>query len=125
MITFKTEGVIDPEDLSPTGFAWVWGRSLGPARTPEEAAHQLGYLDAKRLHVFAREPEVEVDLTPWRTEIGKTLAIPDGAASPGELVADVIVAAGEPAWLGLHVADAYQLPYPGGTFPVAIPDDAP
>ncbi len=125
LITFKAAGVIDPDEVSPTGFAWVWGRSLGAARTPEEAAHQLGYLGAKRLHVFAREPEAEVDLTPWRTPIAKTLAIPDGAALPGELVADVIVAANEPAWLGLHVADAYHSPYPGGAIPVAIPADAP
>ena len=129
LITFKATSVIDPDDDSPSGFAWVWGRSLGPARTPAEAAHQLGYLGIARLHVFAREPEAVVGaptrLDSWRDVIEKTLAISDGAAGDGELVADVIVAPDEPAWLGLHRARAYQPPYAGGTLGVVVPSDAP
>jgi 23S rRNA (cytidine2498-2'-O)-methyltransferase len=71
--------------------------------------------------VFAREPEVATDLAPWKA----ALAQPAGDAREGELVADVIVAPGEPAWLGLHRADAYHLPYPGGAIAVAVPEDAP
>jgi 23S rRNA (cytidine2498-2'-O)-methyltransferase len=48
-----------------------------------------------------------------------------GAAEPGELVADVIVAPGEPAWLGLHRADAAHLAHPGGAIPVDVPADTP
>ena len=51
--------------------------------------------------------------------------LPTGKAEPGELVADVIVAPDEPAWLGLHRADAYHLPYPGGAIPIDVPADAP
>jgi len=52
-------------------------------------------------------------------------ALPSGLALDGELVADVIVAPGEPAWLGLHRQDDRHLPYPGGVIPVDMPVDAP
>ena len=99
----------------------MWGRSLGPARTPEDAALQLGYIGATRVHVFVRDLDVETDLAPWRA----AMTLPEGTAEAGELVADVIVAAGEPAWLGVHRADDAHLPFAGGVIPVVIPDDAP
>jgi len=121
LLTFRADGAIGVDDVSPTGFAWVWGRSLGAARDPGDAAHQLQHVGAQRVHVFARDREVATELAPWRAAI----ELPDGASREGELVADVIVAPNEPAWLGLHRADAYHLPYPGGAIPVAVPDDAP
>lgn len=121
LLTFRADGVITADDVSPTGFAWVWGRSLGPARDPGDAAHQLKLVGAQRVHVFAREREIPTELAAWRAAID----LPDGDSREGELVADVIVAPDEPAWLGLHRADAYHLPYPGGAIPVAVPDDSP
>jgi 23S rRNA (cytidine2498-2'-O)-methyltransferase len=121
LLTFRSDGTIAPDDRAPTAFAWVWGRSLGAARDPEEAAHQLAFAGAQRVHVFAREHEVATELAPWRDAI----ALPSGNAVTGELVADVIVAPDEPAWLGLHRADAYHLPYPGGAIPIDVPADAP
>ncbi len=121
LLTFRSDGTITPDDLSPTGFAWVWGQSLGAARDPGDAAHQLERVGAQRLHVFARDREVATELGPWR----RILDVPDGTALPGELVADVIVAPDEPAWLGLHRADASHLPGPGGTIAVDVPADAP
>ncbi|CAN5678816.1 hypothetical protein BH11MYX1_BH11MYX1_42620 [soil metagenome] len=121
LVTFRTEGAITPEDTSPSGFARVWGRSLGAARDPEDAAEQLALVGAQRLHVFARDREVATDLGAWVAAI----PIEAGTSQPGELVADVIVAPGEPAWLGLHRADAYHLPYPGGAIPVDMPSDSP
>ena len=120
-MTFKSEAAITPEDHSPTVFAHVWAASIGPARDPSDAAHQLALLGANRVHVFAREPESLVDLAPWHDAI----PLPSGAAMLGELVADVIVAEGEPAWLGLHRHDEHHLPLPGGAIGVDIPADAP
>ena len=125
LLTFKCNDALTPEDRSPTVFARVWGRSIGPARDPEDAAHQLEYLGASRVHVFAREPEVGADLAPWIAAIESRLALPTGPAVAGELVADVIVADGEPAWLGVHRADAHHLPGPGGAIAVEVPADAP
>lgn len=99
----------------------MWGRSLGAARDPEDAAHQLAAVGAQRLHVFARDPEVATELAAWAAAI----PIEAGTAQPGELVADVIIAPGEPAWLGLHRADAFHLPYPGGLIPVEMPSESP
>ncbi len=121
LVTFRTDGTITPEDKSSSGFARVWGRSLGAARDPEDAAHQLAAVGAQRLHVFARDSEVATDLAAWAAAI----PIEAGASQLGDLVADVIVAPGEPAWLGLHRADAYHLPYPGGWIPVDMPSESP
>jgi 23S rRNA (cytidine2498-2'-O)-methyltransferase len=58
-------------------------------------------------------------LAPWQA-LG-----PGGPAAPGELVLDVIVAPGEPAWLGVHRHGPFHLPHPGGAIPVELPGDAP
>jgi 23S rRNA (cytidine2498-2'-O)-methyltransferase len=127
LVTFKADASITPDDPPGTAFARVWGRSLGPARTVEDAAHQLAYHGATRLHVFGRDPDREVDLERWRAPIAERLGIPSGPAEDGELVADVIVAPGgdEPAWLGLHRADPAHLPGPGGAIAVDVPPEAP
>jgi 23S rRNA (cytidine2498-2'-O)-methyltransferase len=125
LVTFKSSRAVAPDDAPGSAVARVWGRSLGPARDPADAALQLGYLGVERVHVFARDPEAPVDLSPWLDAIAGKLGAPVGAATPGELVADVIVADGEPAWLGLHRADGAHLPHPGGAIPIDVPADAP
>jgi 23S rRNA (cytidine2498-2'-O)-methyltransferase len=125
LVTFKADGAVGPGDRPPTPFAHVWGKSLGPTRSPEDAAHQLEYHGVSRVHVFARDPEAHVELASWRDAVTARLGVPAGPAEDGELVADVIVADGEPAWLGLHRADAEHLPHPGGAIPVDVPADAP
>ena len=122
LVTFKSAASIAPDDVPATPFARVWGRSLGPARDPDDAAHQLAYLGVQRVHVFARDPEHAIDPAPWYAALR---GMPRGEAVDGELVADIIVAPGEPAWLGLHRADAQHLPEPGGAIPVEVPADAP
>ena len=121
LVTFKSARAVPPDDLPGSVFAQVWGRSVGAASDPATAALQLASLGATRVHVFAREPEIEVDLGPWQA-LG-----PGGPAEPGELVADIIVAPvpGEPAWLGAHRHDRFRVPHAGGAIPVEVPADAP
>ncbi len=123
LLTFKSTRAVPPEDPPGSVFARVWGRSIGAAEDPARAAALLAALGATRVHAFAREldaaPEAAPDLAPWQA-LG-----PGGPAAPGELVADVIVARGEPAWLGVHRHDDARPAHPGGAIPASIPADAP
>jgi 23S rRNA (cytidine2498-2'-O)-methyltransferase len=128
LVTFKSTRPVTPDDTPGSVFAHVWGRSIGAAGDPAEAAMQLAALGATRVHVFPREPatpdgapRAAIDLAAWQA-LG-----PGGPAAAGELVADVIVAPdpGEPAWLGVHRHDRFRSPHPGGAIPVAVPADAP
>ncbi len=121
LVTFKSDRAIGADDARGTPFARVWGRSLGPARDPDAAAHQLAFLGVQRVHVFARDPDAAVDVAPWE----RAIAMSTGPAAPGELVADVMIAADEPAWLGLHRASDDQPAHAGGAIPVDVPADAP
>jgi 23S rRNA (cytidine2498-2'-O)-methyltransferase len=125
LVTFKSNVAITDDDPPGSPFARVWGRSLGPARSPDDAAHLLGFLGATRVHVFARVPDDEVDLVLWQNATTARLGVPAGPSEPGERVADVIVATDEPAWLGVHRADASHARFPGGLVPVIVPADAP
>ena len=119
LVTFRSPREIAPEDASGSAFARVWGRSVGAASDPAAAAVQLEPLRVDRVHVFRRDPEATVDLAPWQA-LG-----PGGEARPGELVADVIVADGEPAWLGVHRHTDALPAHPGGDIPVEVPPEAP
>jgi 23S rRNA (cytidine2498-2'-O)-methyltransferase len=123
LVTFRAAGAVTAEDPPGSVFARVWGRSIGPAADPASAGAQLAALGATRVHAFARDPEAapadRPDLAPWQA-LG-----PGGPAAPGELVADVIVAPGEPAWLGVHRHDDARPAHPGGAIPVELPPDAP
>ena len=135
LVTLKAPGAIAPEDPPGSVFARVWGRSLGSAADPAGAAQILAGLGVDRVHVFAREPAATSDLAPWQAlgpgdpsavDLAPWQALgPGGPAAPGELVADVIVASGEPAWLGVHRHDASRPAHPGGALPVELPADAP
>ena len=119
LVTFRSSRAVAPDDPPGSVFAHVWGRSIGPAADPARAAALLADLGADRVHAFPRDPDAAADLSPWQV-LG-----PGGPAAPGELVADVIVAPGEPAWLGLHRHDDARPAHPGGAIPVEIPPDAP
>jgi len=128
-VTFKSPRAVAPDDPPGSAFAWVWGQSIGPLDgDPVDPAirAQLAAVGANRVHAFFRDPEsADADaassLAPWQA-LG-----PGGPASPGERVADVIVApiAGDPAWLGVHRHDQLRSPHPGGAIPVVVPGDAP
>lgn len=148
LVTFKSSRAVAPDDPPGSVFAQVWGRSIGAASDPASAALQLAGLGATRVHAFAREParderreRDEQASQPAGASSGSTRgpgAIADllapwqalgrgGAAEPGELVADIIVAPspGEPAWLGIHRHDRLRVAQPGGAIPVEVPGDAP
>lgn len=129
LVTFKSDEDVVPDDAPGSVFARVWGRSVGAARDPADAARQIATVSESgfsptRIHVFARDPDAVIapDLASWRAAAP---SLPDGPAGEGDLVLDVIIAADEPAWLGLHRQDANHLPHPGGTIPVELPPDAP
>jgi 23S rRNA (cytidine2498-2'-O)-methyltransferase len=121
LITFKSGRTITADDVPATALARVWGRSIGPARSPDDAAHQLRMMGADRIHVFARDPDESIDLSSWQNATSAS----NEPAKSGEVVADVIVSANEPAWLGLHRADDHHARWPGGLVPASVPDDAP
>lgn len=110
LVVFESAKSVAPDDTPGSVLARVWGKSIGAASDLASAAAQLAGLGATRVHVFARDPDAETALAPWR-------ALGDGgAAAEGELVANVVVADGEPVWLGLHRHDASRGPGAGGTF---------
>jgi 23S rRNA (cytidine2498-2'-O)-methyltransferase len=126
LVTFKSNLAISDDDPPGSPLARVWGRSIGPARSPDDAAHQLAMLGADRMHVFGREPEV-IEVGAWLAAATSRLAVPSGPSELGELVADLIVAPepAEPAWIGVHRADDHHARWPGGMVPAHVPDDAP
>lgn len=120
LVTFKARGSIAPDDPPGSVFARVWGKSLGPVADLAAARAALADLGVERVHVFARDPEVAVELGPWQA-LGA-----GGAAREGELVADLVVPPGaEPAFLGVHRHDRARGPEAGGAFGVVVPEDAP
>lgn len=120
LVTFRAPGPIGPDDAPGSVFARVWGQSIGAAHDVAQAQVLLAPHGPARVHVFARDPEEAVgEIETWQA-LG-----PDGAALEGELVADVVVAPGEPTWIGLHRHDRWRSPHPGGGFPVEVPADAP
>jgi 23S rRNA (cytidine2498-2'-O)-methyltransferase len=122
LVTFKSPSTIKPDDGVGSVFARVWGASLGASRDPDDAAHKLAHVGATRVHVFARNPEESPDLAPWQHALS---ALPSGPAVDGDVVADVVVATDEPAWLGLHRHDRERFAHPGGVLPLDVPADAP
>jgi 23S rRNA (cytidine2498-2'-O)-methyltransferase len=122
LVTFKSESPVTPDDVPASAFARVWGRSVGPARDPEDAARQVAASGATRVHVYPRDPDAAPDLARWLAALAD---LPTGQAAPGELVADVIVDGDEPAWLGLHRQDEHHVAHPGSFTPVDVPADAP
>lgn len=122
LVTFKSTTSVTPDDVPPTAFARVWGRSIGPARDPDDARIQIERAGAARVHAFPRDRDAAIDAAPWLAQLA---AWPAGPAQAGELVADVILDADGPAWLGVHRQDEHHVAHPGAFIPVEVPADAP
>lgn len=130
-VTFKIDGEVPPEVPRPSPWARAWGASLGRAAHADDALKIIPD-GPTRLHVFARNPEVEgaatrvAEVEGELREAGGARFLPGSVAAAGELVTDVIVAAGEPnVVVGMHVHEAGRSPHPGGAVPVEVPADAP
>lgn len=128
LVTFKIDDDVPPDVPRPSPWARVWGASIGRATNAAEALAGVP-ADARRLHVFARAPEAD-GASPLVADVDAALRASgrfhDGtAAARDELVADVIVAPGEPWLLGVHRHGPDRSPFPGGDLPVDIPAQSP
>jgi len=132
LVTFKAPDRAGGGDVGavarPSPWAHAWGRSHGRAHDAA-AASELLPQDATRLHVFARDPEAP-DAVGCAAEMRAALLVTGRfevglEARDGELVADVIVAPGEPALCGIHRHGRLRSPWPAGDFPVDMPAQAP
>jgi 23S rRNA (cytidine2498-2'-O)-methyltransferase len=91
-----------------------------------------------RLHVWERdaaepgEHGFEPGVSPLAEEIGQVIAAAAGEeappvnrlAKPGQRVLDVVLVEPNQWWVGWHRAAAPPSRWPGGVFPVDVPDDA-
>ncbi len=123
LVTFKSDGEIGPDDAPASVFARVWGQSIGPATDPADAAKQVAALSPTLVHLYPRDPEADAaEVAPWQAALREFRS---GVAASGDLIANVIVATGDRAWIGLHRHDDNHVPHPGGLIPVELPTDAP
>lgn len=145
LVTFKAPAPLRPDEALPAVFVRAHGLSLGPARgVPDLHAGLARACPAGqpvRLHVWERdlarpgeEPQGfqygpraaavrDLLVQTWPQEQHPLL--PDELAEPGDWVLDVIVAEGEPWWLGYHVHAPGRTPRAGGRIAVDMPPEAP
>jgi 23S rRNA (cytidine2498-2'-O)-methyltransferase len=126
LVTWVAGGEVDADVALEAVFARVWGASLGRAPTGEAAAALLPD-EPLHVHVWSREPDADraaLEVARARAELAATGRFaPEPRAAAGELVADVIVAPGEPWLVGLHRHGAGR--WPAGPPEVAVPEEAP
>ncbi len=141
-VTFKhIDGALEREPALDLVFARRFGLSI--ARCDDEAmlidqARTLVSTAPLRLHVTSRNlPSTDEDdnHATDRTLVSQvearlrgaltTALHPETKAEVGDRVLDVVVAQGEPTWLGLHTHHADQSPWPGGDIPLSLPPNAP
>lgn len=134
LITFKSERPLTPEVRLRSPFARAVGLSLGAAKTVPEIVDRVVGAGATRLHVWQRVAPKDAEhnpVGPLACEVRASLlaAIPglpaDEKARDHELVADVIVAEGEPALVGVHLHTPDRIPWAGGRIPLDEPRTLP
>ena len=121
LVTWTSPEPLRPDVELPLVFARLFGASLG-AIDPREH----GLPAPPRLHVFARDPDGGADPGKLRDELltsGRFL--PDPTPQRGDWVLDVIVAPGEPHFVGLHRHGTGRSPFPGALPALSLPPDAP
>ncbi len=124
LVTFKYEPASESfgEELV---FARVAGRSLGKAETLDEALALAP--EVKVVHIFPRDPEDAPSVAraaAMRAELaGRGLsATPTGR---GQRVLDVVVAEGEPLFVGMHAHGPGRWAIAGGLPEVVVPPESP
>lgn len=145
LITFKSDAEVTADVTVDAVFVRAFGASIGPA--PDTAAVIAAVQrfcpegQAVRLHVWERdvsrpgeEPaghvygpraaEAQAQIEAAWASTGRPL-LPGPRAEAGDWVLDVIVAEGEPHWLGFHRHGPGHAPTPGGRITVDMPPEAP
>lgn len=138
LVTFKdTTGEHAQEPTIDAVFARRMGLSLGSCATPAAVVTRALELELSplRLHVCARDAHEADTLidddrlvsieTAIRALAPSTLFHASARAETNDRVLNVIVSDDEPLWLGVHVQRALQSPWPGGLFPIELPEHAP
>lgn len=145
LVTFKSPSPVAPDAPLPAVFVRAFGASLGPAEGPPQVHAMLSGTCPEgqpvRLHVWERDvsrpgeeppgfrygPRAaaarEALIAAWPE--GQHPLLPGEVAEVGDHVLDVIVAEGEPWWVGHHVHGPGHSPFPGGRITVDMPPDAP
>lgn len=138
LVTWKVADGPAPDPLRSV-FARAWGVSVGARDDVAgilDVARSLRRGRPLRLHVWERDRAVPGEEPPdfgaaaaaLDAELraaGGDLFAAEAVAERGDVVLDVIVAPGEAAWVGHHVASPGHAPWPGGRMPIDVPDDAP
>ncbi len=139
LVTFRSASTVTPATPLHTPLARAFGMSLGSVADLAAAQAVVARLPAPlRLHVVEPEAFRPGEAPPLHApgalaqhgEQALRAAMPNSflpgsAAREGELVLSVLVAAGDPIMLGLHVHGAGRSPWPGGGYPYELPPDAP
>ncbi|HEY8375580.1 MAG TPA: SAM-dependent methyltransferase [Nannocystis sp.] len=145
LLTFKAEAPVGPDVELPAVFARAFGASLGPAKDPAQVFDLLLKTCPEgqpvRLHVFERDIARPGEEPPGfrygpaaaavRDQLIATWPqdqhplLPGERAEPGDWVLDVVVAPGDPWWVGCHVHGPGHAPAPGGRIAVDVPPEAP
>jgi len=133
VVTFRLGSFDPPDDFFPD---LVFGRScirsLGQvtgASDADRAAHAARLVAATRwdrLHVWSRDPRDAVDLLAVQTAVREACGLassgPDTTRA-GDLVLDCIVDSPDRWWIGWHRASTPPSCWPGGIYPVPLPED--
>ncbi|MEO5971416.1 MAG: SAM-dependent methyltransferase [Bdellovibrionia bacterium] len=150
-LTFKkVEGKMDLQFALRSVFARAYGISLGavPSASGDleiaaivQFAHELRESHTGsgfRLHLWERDQhppgesplgfqpgaiaqEFKIKLMAHSPEL---FANPE-KAEPGDIVLDLVALDKESLWMGAHMHSVIHSPWPGGAFPISLPDDSP
>jgi 23S rRNA (cytidine2498-2'-O)-methyltransferase len=145
LVTFKSPVPLGEDATLPAVFVRAFGLSIGPAESATQAVEMFLKTcpagQPVRLHVWERdvakpgeEPEGfvygpraaaarEALIAAWPKD--QVPLLPGERAEPGDRVLDVVLAEGEPWWLGRHVHGPGHSPFPGGRIAIDMPADAP
>jgi 23S rRNA (cytidine2498-2'-O)-methyltransferase len=132
VVTFRLGDFDPPDDFFPDLiFNRSCIRSLGQvtgnsdAERAAAAAALAAGADCNTLHAWCRDPRIEVDLAAIRDALAAACGLPSAAATvtaPGDLVLDCIVDSPERWWIGWHRAATPPSCWPGGFYPVPLPE---